>query len=282
MEKRRLGRAGHMSSVVAFGGAALSKVEQSVADEAVRLALDHGVNHFDVAPTYGEAELRLRPWMKEYRSQVFLACKTTKRTRDEAWAELRRSMERLGVDSFDLYQLHGLDKLEELDVALGPGGAMEAFLEAREQGLVRYIGITGHRPATQVEALKRFDLDTVLFPLNYVLRAHRVEENDYEPLLRLARARDVGLMAIKAIAKRPWQTETHAYETWYEPFDSQRDIDLALWFALSQGITTAVMAGDVRLIPKILDAAERRRELSETEQAELVKSAASLKPIFPR
>jgi len=282
LEKRRLGRAGHMSSVVAFGGAALSKVEQSVADEAVRLALDHGVNHFDVAPTYGEAELRLRPWMKEYRSQVFLACKTTKRTRDEAWAELRRSMERLGVDSFDLYQLHGLDKLEELDVALGPGGAMEAFLEAREQGLVRYIGITGHRPPTQVEALKRFDLDTVLFPLNYVLRAHRVEENDYEPLLRLARARDVGLMAIKAIAKRPWQTETHAYETWYEPFDSQRDIDLALWFALSQGITTAVMAGDVRLIPKILDAAERRRELSETEQAELVKSAASLKPIFPR
>jgi len=282
LEKRRLGRAGHMSSVVAFGGAALSKVEQSVADEAVRLALDHGVNHFDVAPTYGEAELRLRPWMKEYRSQVFLACKTTKRTRDEAWAELRRSMERLGVDSFDLYQLHGLDKLEELDVALGPGGAMEAFLEAREQGLVRYIGITGHRLPTQVEALKRFDLDTVLFPLNYVLRAHRVEENDYEPLLRLARARDVGLMAIKAIAKRPWQTETHAYETWYEPFDSQRDIDLALWFALSQGITTAVMAGDVRLIPKILDAAERLRELSETEQAELVKSAASLKPIFPR
>lgn len=282
MEKRRLGRAGHMSSVVAFGGAALSKVEQSVADEAVRLALDHGVNHFDVAPTYGEAELRLRPWMKEYRSQVFLACKTTKRTRDEAWAELRRSMERLGVDSFDLYQLHGLDKPEELDVALGPGGATEAFLEAREQGLVRYIGITGHRLPTQVEALKRFDLDTVLFPLNYILRAHRVEENDYEPLLRLAKERDVGLMAIKAIAKRPWQTETHAYETWYEPFDSQRDIDLALWFALSQGITTAVMAGDVRLIPKILDAAERLRELSETEQAELVKSAASLKPIFPR
>lgn len=271
-----------MSSVVAFGGAAVAKASQTVADEVIRLALDHGVNHFDVAPSYGDSELRLRPWMGEYRDQIFLACKTTKRTRDEAWAELQRSMERLGVDLIDLYQLHGLDKPEELEVALGAGGAIEAFVKAREQGLVRYLGVTGHRIPTLVEAVRRRGLDTVLFPLNYVLRAHRAEENDYTPLLRLSEEKGVGLMAIKAIAKQPWPTEKHAYETWYEPFDRQEQVDRALWFTLSQGVTTAVMAGDARLVPMILDAAERLKELGDAEQQETVTSALMLKPLFPR
>jgi len=282
MEKRRLGRTGHMSTVITFGCASLGRVIQDEADEAIELALSHGVNHFDVAPTYGEAELRLRPWMKEHRDDIFLACKTGKRIKKEAAEELNRSLERLGVDYFDLYQFHGLDDLKELDVAFGPDGALEAMLEARDKGIVKYIGITSHQPPTHMEALKRFDLDTVLFPLSFVLRRHRVPENDYEPLLKLAKQKDVGTIVMKAFAKQPWLTEKRPYRTWYEPFDTQAEIDRCLWFALSQGVTTVASAGDVRLIPKILDAAERYRKLSKDEQNQLIESATNLKPLFQR
>lgn len=282
MEKRRLGRTGQMSTIAAFGGAAVSRVSQEEADAVIQLALSHGVNHIDVAPTYGDAELRLRPWMKKHRDDLFLACKTGKRTKEEAAEELNGSLERLGVDYFDLYQLHGLDDLKELDTALGPGGAMEAILEAQDEGLVRHIGITSHRIPTILEALRRFDFDTVLFPLNYVLRRHRHPENDYEPLLKIVKEKDVGTIVMKAFAKQPWPTEEHKYQTWYEPFDKQPEIDMCLWFALSQGVTTAASAGDVRLVPKIVSAAERYKELSREEQERLMESAANLKPLFPR
>ncbi len=282
MEKRRLGRTGHMSTIITFGCVALGKVSQDEADDTIELALSHGVNHFDVAPTYGEAELRLRPWMKEHRDDIFLACKTRKRTRKEAAEELNRSLERLGVDYLDLYQFHGLDDLKELDMAFGPDGALEAMLEARDEGIVKYIGITSHRPLAHMEALKRFDLDTVLFPLNFVLRRHHVPENDYEPLLKLAKQKDVGTIVMKAFAKQPWPTDKRPYRTWYEPFGTQADIDRCLWFALSQGVTTVASAGDIRLIPKILDAAERCRKLSKDEQDQLIESATNLKPLFQR
>jgi aryl-alcohol dehydrogenase-like predicted oxidoreductase len=280
MQKRRLGRTEHESTVVIFGGAALASVSQKEADQAMALALRYGVNHIDVAPSYGEAELRLGPWMERHRQDFFLACKTEKRTKEEAAEALRRSLERLRVDHFDLYQLHGVTELDELEVALGPSGAMEAILEGRKEGLLRFIGITGHCPATQVEALKRFDFDTVMFPLNFVLRAHRNERNDWEELLKLAKEKDVGVMAIKAITKGPWPTETHAYQTWYEPFDDQEAIDRALWFTLSQDVTAAVSAADVRLIPKVVDAAERFRPLSQEEQAQLVATGSQLRPLF--
>jgi len=280
MLKRRLGRTEQESTIVIFGGAALSSVSQEEADEAVALALEHGVNHVDVAPSYGDAELRLGSWMETHRQDLFLACKTAKRTREGAAEELHRSLERLRVDHFDLYQLHGLDELEDLETALGPGGAMEAILEAREQGLVRFVGITGHRPPTQVEALRRFDFDTIMFPLNFVLRAHRNERNDWERLLRLSGERDVGVMAIKAIAKGPWPSEVRRYCTWYEPFDDQETIDQALWFTLSQEVTAAVTAGDVRLIPKLLHAGERFSGLSPEEQAQLVVRGSQLRPLF--
>ena len=176
MEKRRLGRTGHMSSIITLGCCALGRISQEEADKIIELALSHGVNHFDVAPTYGDAELRLRPWMKDHRDEIFLACKTQKRTKKEASEELKRSLERLGVDYIDLYQFHGLDDLKELEVAFGPEGALQAMLEAREEGVIKYIGITSHRPPTIIEALKRFDLDTVLFPLNFVLRKHHCPE----------------------------------------------------------------------------------------------------------
>ena len=175
MEKRRLGRTGHMSTVVIFGAAAIGKASQGVADEAIQISLDCGVNHIDVAPTYGEAEVRLKPWMPEMRDRVFLGCKTTKRQKADAAAELRRSLERLGTDRFDLYQLHSVGDMEQLDLALAPGGAIEALVEARDQGLTSYLGITGHgmqAPATHAEALRRFDFDTVLFPFNATLLTH--------------------------------------------------------------------------------------------------------------
>jgi aryl-alcohol dehydrogenase-like predicted oxidoreductase len=281
MQRRRLGRTGQMSSIVAFGGAALARVSQEQADAAVSLALKCGVNHFDVAPSYGEAELRLAPWMRKHRSEVFLACKTQKRNKKEASEELHRSLKRLGVDRFDLYQLHALDDIRELDVVLSPNGAMEAILEARDAGLVRFIGITGHRPPTQIEALKRFDFDSVMFPLNFVLRRHRRPENDFEPLIKLAIEKDVGRIAIKTVAKQPWKSEKHAYETWYEPFDEQEAIDRSLWFALTQDITSAVTPGDVRLLPKVLNSGQRFRKLDEVEQERLILSAEGLEPLFP-
>ena len=288
MERRRLGRTGHMSSIITLGCCVLGNIPQKEADKIIEFALSHGVNHFDVAPTYGDAELRLRPWMKEHRDEIFLACKTVKRTKKEASEELERSLERLGVDHIDLYQFHGLDDMKDLEVAFEPEGALQAMLEAKEEGIIKYIGITSHRPPTIIEALKRFDLDTVLFPLNFVLRKHRCPENDYEPVLKIAKERDIGTIVMKAFAKGPWQgelakqPEKRPYSTWYEPFDSQTDIDKCLWFALSQGVTTVASACDVRLVPKIIDAAERYRELSVEEQKKLIESAASLKPLFPR
>jgi len=283
MDKRRLGRTGHMSTVVTFGAAALWRVSQAEADKAIELALAHGVNHIDVAPSYGEAELRLGPWLARHRQDFFLGCKTMERGRKGARAELHRSLERLQVDSFDLYQLHAVGEMAELDKALAPGGAIEAIVEAREQGLVRFIGITGHghqAPAVHAEALRRFPFDTVLLPLNFVLWANADYRRDFQALLKLAAERDVGLMVIKALAKRPWGEREHTYNTWYEPFDDQPSIDRGVRFVLSQNITTLISSGDVRLIPLILQAAERYRPLSAAEQVELVSTAPAFATIF--
>jgi aryl-alcohol dehydrogenase-like predicted oxidoreductase len=283
MDKRRLGRTEHMSTVVTFGAAALGRVSQAEADRAVELALAHGVNHIDVAPSYGEAELRLGPWLAKHRHDFFLGCKTMERGKEGARAELHRSLERLQVDSFDLYQIHAVGDMVELDKALAPGGAIEAIVEAREQGLVRFIGITGHghqAPAVHAEALRRFPFDTVLLPLNFVLWANEDYRRDFQTLLQLATEEDVGIMVIKALAKRPWDEREHVYNTWYEPFDDQPSIDRCVRFVLSQNITTLISSGDVRLIPMILQAAEHYRPLSAAEQAELVSTAPAFATIF--
>jgi len=282
MEKRRLGKTEHMSSIIAFGGAALWQISQKDADAVIELATEHGVNHFDVSPTYGQAEIRLGPWMEKHHKEVFLACKTIERSKTRAWESIKRSLETLRVDYFDLYQFHGVDDLETLNVILSSGGALEAVLEAKEQGLVRHIGITGHRPFVYVEALNRFDFDTVLFPLNRVLAAHRNDFNDFAPLLEIAQRKDVGTIAIKAIAKRPWEAAMRMYQTWYEPFDEQAEIDKSLWYTLSQGITTAVMPAEPRLLTMVIDAAERFRALDTGEQEEAVAQVRQYRPIFPR
>lgn len=281
MEKRRLGKTEQMSSVIAFGSAALWKVSQAQADAAIELATEHGVNHFDVAPSYGQAEIRLGPWMQKHHKEVFLACKTTERGKTGAWESIKRSLEMLKVGYFDLYQLHGVNDLETLNAVLSPRVALEAVLEAKEQGLVRHIGITGHRPFVQIEALNRFDFDTLLFPVNCVLAAHRNDFNDFTLLLEIARQKDVGTIGIKAVAKRPWESEMRMYQTWYEPFDEQTEVDKSLWYALSRGITTAAMPADLHLWPLVIDAAERFRGMDAGEQEEVVSQVRQYRPIFP-
>jgi len=282
MEKRRLGKTEHMSSIITFGSAALWEVSQAEADAAIELAIEHGVNHFDVSPNYGEAEMRLGPWMQKHHKEVFLACKTSERGKTGAWESIKRSLEVLKTDYFDLFQFHAVSDLETLSVVLGPMGALEAVLEAKEQGLVRNIGITGHRPFVLIEALNRFDFDTILFPVNRVLAAHRNDFTDFFPLLEIAQQKDVGTIGIKAVTKRPWEAAMRMYRTWYEPFDEQEEIDKSLWYALSQGITTAAMPADLRLWPLVIDAAERFRALDAREQEEVISEVKQYKPIFPR
>ena len=279
MEKRRLGKTGHMSSVLTIGGAALGTVTQAEADAAITLAMEHGINHIDVAPTYGDAELRIGPWMPEHRNDFFLGCKTGARDKAGAWESIKRSLDRLQVSNFDLFQFHGVDDLENLETILNPGGALEAVLEAKQQGLIRYIGITGHRPNVYVEALQRFDFDTVLFPLSRVHAAHFDENNDFRPLIDLAKQKDVGMLAIKSISKRLWPSKDHSYKTWYEPFDSQTDIDHSLAYTLSQGVTTCPMSSDVKLWPMLIEAAERFTPMTAEEQSTAVDEVTQYQPI---
>src|SRR5690242_19449546 len=212
METRRLGRTNHESTVLIFGGAALWNEGTEAAREAIDLVRAHGVNHFDVAPQYGNAEKLVGPWLAGHRSEVFLACKTQQRTRQGAWDELQRSLKTLQVDTIDLHQLHAVGDFATLDQALGPGGAIEAFLDARDKGLIRYIGITGHgyqAPAVHAAALERFDFDTVMTPLNFIEYADPTYRANFERLIGLAQASDVGLMIIKTFSRGPWLQEKH-------------------------------------------------------------------------
>jgi aryl-alcohol dehydrogenase-like predicted oxidoreductase len=276
MERRRLGRTGQMSTVVAFGSAGVGRVGQDVADRAIQVALDYGVNHIDVAPSYGDAELRFRPWMPRIRSQIFLGCKTKQRTRDGAKAELHRSLERLGTDRLDLYQLHAVCKLHELDECMAKDGPLEALIQARGEGLVRWLGITGHShdaPATHQEALRRFPFDTVMFPLNFVLWAIPEYRQRATQLLEQCRQQDVGVHIIKTLAKDPWGDRPKTHTTWYEPFTDQAIIDQAVAFVLSQPVTTLCSTGDVTVLPKFLAAADRYGPLTSEAREKLVATA---------
>ena len=282
MEKRRLGKTEHMSSILIFGSFALYRITQKAADAAIEMALEKGINHVDVSPLYGDAEKHLGSWFKRNGKKFFLGCKTHERRKASARESLLRSLDTLKVDSFDIFQFHGVDDAKTLDTILGPGGAMEAVLEAREQGLVRFIGITGHNPPSHNKALSRFDFDTVMFPLNRVHAVHPTDWNDYAPLLKTARQKDVGVMAIKSVAKQAWpnrQANTQNYNTWYEPFNNATEIEKSLWFTLSQDITAAVLPGELSLWPMIIDAAQRFKPLDKKAQQEYMKDAAQYRPL---
>ena len=271
MQQRRLGRLGHESSVLIYGAAALAEVDQPTADASVQLALDAGINHFDVAASYGDAELRLGPWMPTIRDRILLATKTELRDRNEAWAQINRSLERLQTDHLDLIQIHAVGDLAELDRVTGPGGSLEAAVRAREEGLAGAVGITGHghqAPATHLEALARFPFDTVLSPLNWVLGQDPAYLADYQALVAEVRAQEVGLMVIKTVSRRNWPEGPveHSYGTWYEPFEDQERIGAAVTWVLSHPEVTGIATpGDVRLLPMLIQAEQR---LSQTSRAE--------------
>ena len=260
IEQAEFGRTGHQSSRVIFGGAALGQVTQRVADQTLDVLLAHGVNHLDVAASYGEAEVRIRPWLQREPDRFFLATKTGERTAAKAREELHRSLDRMGVDHVDLWQLHGLADPIEWDIALSPGGAIEAAIEAREQGLIRWIGVTGHGSqiaATHRRSLKRFDFDSVLLPYNFVTMQNPYYAGNFNALYETCHERNVAVQTIKSIALRPWAGRPHTRATWYEPLEQQDDIDLAVWWALSRPGVFLNSVGDTDLLPKVLDAASR-------------------------
>jgi len=282
MDRRVLGRTNHNSSVITLGGAVFIYPVGNSGDKFVKYALDREVNHFDVAPTYGDAEVRLGRWVKEYRDDIFLACKTGKRLKSQAAKELRKSLHNLQTDHIDLYQFHGLDTEEDLMTVVSEDGALQAFKEAKEEGLIKYIGITSHNPENIMKALEFHDFDTVLLPVNYVLHAHPEPRNDYVPVLEKAKELNMGVIAMKAVAKGPYPTEERTRNTWYQPFTSQEEIKEALRFALSQGITTAATSSDLKIAKMTIDIAENLTPMNKKEQQTLLQKAATYKPLFPR
>ena len=283
IQKQPFGRTGHMSTRTLFGGAALGEVTQAEADDTLGVLLEYGINHIDTAASYGESESRIGPWMPAHRDKFFLATKTGERTRQAAWDELQRSLTRLQVDSVDLWQMHGLMDADEWEVAMGPGGAIEAFAEAREQGLVRFLGVTGHGvhvAAMHLRSLERFEFDSVLLPYNYPMMQNVQYAADLEKLLTLCQERRVAVQTIKSLCRRPWGDKPHTRNTWYEPMEEQEDIDLVIHWALNRPVIFVNTAADTHLLPRILDAASRFAEGPSDE--EMAEEAARLEmaPLF--
>ena len=258
--KQLFGRTGHQSTRAVFGGASLAKVTQDEADQTLEVLLRYGINHLDVAAGYGDAELRIAPWLRKHPGRFFLATKTGERTYDDAKREIHASLERMGVERIDLIQLHSLADPIEWDNALSPGGALEACIEAREEGLVRFIGVTGHGSqiaGTHLRSLERFDFDSVLLPYSYIMMQDPHYAAAFERVSAVCNERNVAVLTIKSIARRPWWGREHTRSTWYEPFEEQGDIDPAVhWVLARPGIFLATV-GDIRLLPKVLDAASR-------------------------
>lgn len=277
------GRTGHESTRAIFGAAALGKVTQAEADATLDLLLQYGINHIDTAASYGEAELRLGPWMPSYREHFFLATKTGERTRQAARTSIRRSLDRLRTDRLDLIQLHALSDPDEWETALGPDGALEACLEAREEGLVRYIGITGHGVAIAAmhrHALERFDFDSVLLPYSYVLMQNAQYAADFEALMMICRERNVAVQTIKAIVRAPWGDRPQTRATWYEPLEDQAAIDHAVHWVLGRPGVFLNTVGDIHVLPKVLEAASRFESRPSDERMRASMEAQAMQPLF--
>jgi aryl-alcohol dehydrogenase-like predicted oxidoreductase len=277
------GRTGHNSARVIFGAAALSRVSQRDADAALEQLLAFGVNHIDTAASYGDAEVRIGPWMPQHRDRFFLATKTGERTYARARDEIRRSLERMRTDRIDLIQLHNLVDQEEWETALGPGGALEAAIEAREAGLVRFIGVTGHGlpvAAQHRRALDRYPFEAVLLPYSYILVQNPQYAADFSALAAACAERNVAMQTIKSITKAPWGDRPSDAPTWYEPLREQADIDRAVHWVLGNPQVFLNTAGDLALLPKVLDAATRfSARPSDAEMDELL-AEREMAPLF--
>ena len=283
MQKRRLGRTGHMSTIGIFGGAAFWEVSQDQADDTMELVINAGINHLDVAPQYGFAEEVIGPWLEKDRRRFFLGCKTMERSQSAAWEELERSLLRLRVSDLDLYQLHAITSIGELDQVTKPGGALATLIAARDQGITRFLGITGHginAPAVFIEALSRFDFDCVMLPLNFILDANRAYRESTERLLQICHQKDIGVMIIKSIARGPYPTDVKSHTTWYQPFSTQAMIQKSVNFTLSQPVTGICLAGDVRLTPKLIKACQDFAPIKWDEQQVLLESSDQYENLF--
>ncbi len=276
IQRRPFGRTGHLSSVTLFGAAALARASQDDADRALEILLRHGVNHIDTAARYGDSELRIGPWMARHRKDFFLATKTGSRDGTSAREDIHRSLERLRVDRVDLIQLHSLAHPDDWDQAMDAGGALEAAVRAREEGLVRFIGVTGHGwtiAAMHRRSLARFDFDSVLLPYNFFMAQDARYREAFEGVQAVCRERNVAVQVIKSIARGPWATTERSHTTWYQPLTAQADIDRAVHWALGVPGVHLNTAGDLTLLPKVLDAAERfERRPSDDAMADMLKT----------
>jgi aryl-alcohol dehydrogenase-like predicted oxidoreductase len=283
IERVPFGATGHSSSRVIFGGAALGDVSKSDADRTLDALLAHGVNHLDIAAGYGDAELRVAPWLRRHPGTFFVATKTGERSYRGAREQIHRSLERLGVDRIDLIQLHNLVDVIEWETALRDGGALEAAVEAREEGLVRFIGVTGHGlsvPEMHRLSLERFPFDSVLLPYNYRQMKDERYASSFEAVAAVCAERNVALQTIKSLALRPWNGRPKTANTWYEPLREQADIDLAAHWVLGNPQAFLLTTGDVDILPRLLDAAERfERRPSDERMAALV-AERDLAPLF--
>jgi aryl-alcohol dehydrogenase-like predicted oxidoreductase len=277
------GRTGHRSSRAIFGAAALSAVTQGEADRTLELLAPYGINHVDTAASYGDAELRLAPWLAHHRDEVFLATKTGERRHGAARDEIRRSLERMGVDQVDLLQLHNLVDAEEWSVALGPDGALEAAIEARDEGLVRFIGVTGHGlevAARHLQSLERFPFDSVLLPYSYVMMQNPEYAADFEALAAVCGERGVALQTIKAVTRRPWGERPRDRATWYQPFEDSAALELAVHWVLGRREVFLNTVGDIQVLPRVLEAVASFEERPTNEAMRAMHEAQEAEPLF--
>lgn len=288
MIRRSMGKLGRTTSVLMYGGAALGEVSQDVADASVQEALDAGIDHFDVAAGYGEAELRLGPWSTTFRERgTFLATKTDVRDAEGSWEQIQASLERMQVDRVDLLQVHAVGDLEDLDRVTGAGGALEAVLRARDEGLTEFVGITGHThsaPATHLEALRRFPFDAVLTPWNHVLSTRPDYRRDFLDLVAESTRQDVALRTIKTVSRRNWEPGADpTYATWYEPWDDERHLEASVAFALRQeGVCALAAPGDIRLLGRVVTAVQRAEEMSDDDIEAVLSTAPGYSSPFER
>jgi len=277
------GSTGHASTRTLFGAAALGKVSQTTADRTLDLLLQHGINHIDTAARYGDSELRIGPWMREHRQRFFLATKTGERTFQAAHDGIRRSLERLQVDQVDLIQLHNLTDPSEWEIAMGAGGALEAAIEARQEGLARFIGVTGHgtiAPSIHKRSLERFSFDSILLPYSFVMMQNPRYAEDFQALLALAELRGIAVQTIKGITAGPWNEKPRTRATWYEPLEDQADIDRAVHWTLGQAGVFLNTVGDVDVLPRVLDAAERFERRPDDAEMQAMVDRQRMTPLF--
>jgi aryl-alcohol dehydrogenase-like predicted oxidoreductase len=283
IERIPFGKTGHASSRIIFGAAAVATMRQDKADRILELLFEHGINHIDTAAAYGDSELRVGAWMKQHRDRFFLATKTGDRTAEAARASIERSRERLGVDTLDLVQLHNLVDEAEWRTALGPGGALEALVEARDAGIVRFIGVTGHGTTVasrHAQSLERFAFDSVLLPYNFPMLAQPAYAADVEALLAVCRARGIAVQTIKAVARRRWQDTAGPKFSWYEPLRDADAIRRAVHHVLAQPDLFLNTTSDATVLPTILSATSQ--PIVAPSEAELRADAErhAMEPLF--